>query len=121
MAEKVNPAGWGAVVVDGCLGVPPVGGVATAELYGPVTLDASSPHFLGTEVGSNNTGELSAVCEALRWLIEADFLSPPRPATPRPACICYDSEYAANQAQVQRRSPTCLDVENHHLFTANSC
>ena len=37
------PAGWGVVVVEGCLGIPPVGGDASAELYGPVDLDATSP------------------------------------------------------------------------------
>jgi len=92
VAVTNNPAGWGAVVVEGCLGDPPLGGVATAELYGPVDLSPSSPHFLGAEVGSNNTGELSAVCEALRWLTEHEPSS-------RAAVICYDSNYAANQAQ----------------------
>lgn len=92
VAVRANPAGWGAAVVDVCTGEPPVGGSAVAELYGPVELDASSPHFLGAEVGSNNTGELSAVCEALRWLTEHE---PSR----RAAVICYDSEYASNQAQ----------------------
>ena len=47
VAVRANPAGWGAVVVDGCTGEPPLGGSAVAELYGPVELDASSPHFLG--------------------------------------------------------------------------
>ena len=92
VALQANPAGWGAVVVEGCLGAPPVGGVAVAELYGPVELNPSSSFFLGAEVGSNNTGELSAVCEALQWLISHEPSS-------RPAVICYDSEYAANQAQ----------------------
>lgn len=92
VAVTANPAGWGAVVVEGCLGAPPTGGIAVAELYGPVELTSTSPHFLGAEVGSNNTGELSAVCEALRWLNEEE-------APGRPACICYDSEYASNQAQ----------------------
>ena len=92
VAATVNPAGWGAVVVEGCLGDPPIGGVAFAELYGPVELSPSSGHFLGAEVGSNNTGELSAVCEALQWLTAHE-------ASTRPAVICYDSMYAANQAQ----------------------
>ena len=85
-------AGWGVCVVEGCLGVPPAGGRVLAEVYGPVELDAASPHFLGAEFGSNNTGELSAICEALRWLTEHE-------PTSRPAVIIYDSEYAANQAQ----------------------
>jgi len=92
VATSKCPAGWGAIVVEGCLGLPPSGGAALAELFGPVDLDTSSPFYLGAEVGSNNTGELSAVCEALRWLTEHE------PST-RDAVICYDSEYASNQAQ----------------------
>jgi ribonuclease HI len=92
VAVSACPAGWGAIVVEGCLGDPPSGGVTLAELYGPVDLDAASPHYLGAEVGSNNTGELSAVCEALRWLCEHE-------TSARAAVICYDSEYASNQAQ----------------------
>jgi len=57
-----NPAGWGVCVVR------PGGSEPLAELYGPVVIDQSDPGYLGAEVGSNNTGELSAICEALRWL-----------------------------------------------------
>lgn len=92
VASRACPAGWGAIVVEGCVGNPPRGGAASTRLYGPVELDPSSPGFLGAEFGSNNTGELSAVCEALRWLLEHE-------RTGRAAVICYDSEYAANQAQ----------------------
>ena len=65
VATTNNPAGWGACVVEGATSGPPpehrpVGGAAIAELFGPVDLDASSPHYLGAEVASNNTGELSA-------------------------------------------------------------
>jgi ribonuclease HI len=42
-------------------------------------------------VGSNNTGELSAICEALRWLQEER-------QSPVAATIRYDSTYAANIA-----------------------
>jgi hypothetical protein len=75
VATTHNPAGWGACVVEGATSGPPpqyrpVGGAAIAELFGPVDLNASSPHYLGAEVASNNTGELSAICEALRWLIK---------------------------------------------------
>ena len=84
-------AGWGVAVVAEILPGLTTGGRVVCELCGPVVLDATSPHFLGSEVGSNNTGELSAVCEALLYLIH-------EPVT-TPACICYDSEYAAKQAQ----------------------
>jgi ribonuclease HI len=75
------------VAVQGCTGDPPLGGAAIAELFGPVELDPSSPHYLFAKVGSNNTGELSAICEALRWLLHS------APAS-QPAVICYDSECA---------------------------
>merc|ERR1712032_1726155 len=64
-------------------------GQAVAELYGPVILDAKAEHFVGAEVGSNNTGELSAVCEALLWLRDFETGN-------RPSVICYDSTYAAH-------------------------
>jgi hypothetical protein len=50
VATSANPAGWGAVGVEGCLGSPPQGGHAIVELFGPVELQRSSPHFLGAEV-----------------------------------------------------------------------
>jgi len=85
------PAGWGVAVVGG-------GGAdgshakgtaqLVAELFGPVVIDSASPFFLGAEVGSNNTGELSGICEALLWLIHYEPSS-------RSAAIFYDSKYAA--------------------------
>lgn len=130
VATTSCPSGWGVAIVEGCTGVPPVGGDLVRELYGPVCLDSKSPSFIGAEVGSNNTGELSAMCEAFRWLAEyeetrraAVYVHPPlhvrvfplslqrTPPTnththahahlpSRLDCsICYDSKYAANQAQ----------------------
>lgn len=95
VALKSCPAGWGVVVVEG--GVVGTGGAAcrdhssgrsVSELFGPVVLDAASPLFLGAEVGSNNTGELTAICEALLWLRDCD-------RSTRSAAIVYDSIYAA--------------------------
>ena len=80
------PAGWGIVAVE-AQGHP--NERAIAEHCGLVVLDAASPHFLGAEVGSNNTGELCAICEALTWL---RWRAPSGAA----AAIHYDSEYAAN-------------------------
>ena len=57
---------------------------AFAELYGPVITDASSTLSLGATLGSNNTGELSAIGEALLWLRDE--------APPGAAAIYYDSE-----------------------------
>eukprot|EP00401_Gymnodinium_catenatum_P003972 CAMPEP_0117496278 /NCGR_PEP_ID=MMETSP0784-20121206/20571_1 /TAXON_ID=39447 /ORGANISM="" /LENGTH=556 /DNA_ID=CAMNT_0005291237 /DNA_START=115 /DNA_END=1783 /DNA_ORIENTATION=+ len=91
VTSTVCPAGWGFCVVGG-------GGAdgrhsdgtakLVAELYGPVVLDSSSKFFLGAEVGSNNTGEVSAICEALLWLRDFE-------RSQRSVAICYDSTYAA--------------------------
>lgn len=80
-ANKTQPAGWGFVAVRD--------GTVLAERWGPVELGRASPHFLGAEKCSNNTGELSAIGEALLWLRDED-------ATTSAAVICYDSKYAAN-------------------------
>ena len=63
-----------------------------AALYGPICLDPSSSFYLGSEVTSNNTAELTAIGEALLWL--SDF-APVRST----ALIRYDSEYAAKSVQ----------------------
>ena len=77
------PAGWGVAVVDG--------DQCRQELFCPVELNKKSAFFLGATICSNNTAELSAVCEALLWLGENE--------PGREAAICYDSDYAANIAQ----------------------
>lgn len=75
------------------------------ELYGPVVIDNASPLSLGAEVGSNNTGELSAIGEALLWL--RDEAPSPRSA---PAVIHYDSEYAANITTRRNRAHKNQDL-----------
>jgi len=98
VALNVCPAGWGVAVVEDAEGDGASGaGRLIVELFGPVCLDSGSPHFLGAEVGSNNTGELSAVCEALHWLAHVE-------RSGRSAVICYDSEYAANQTLGQQKT-----------------
>jgi ribonuclease HI len=96
-----GPAGWGAVVVEGCAAVgddtPPSGGSAVARIFGPVELSPSAPAFLGAEGGSNNTGELSAICESLRWLLDHE-------RSTRPVVLCTDSEYALNQVQALHKA-----------------
>lgn len=76
---KACNAGWGVVVLDTD---------DTVELFGPVVCEASEKGFLGAEVGSNNTGELSAVCEALIYV--RDVLSNCE------VCVYHDSTYAIN-------------------------
>ena len=64
---------------------------ALCELYAPVCLDKEDQRFLGAEQASNNTGELSAIAEALLWLKDEC----PGPAS-IPAEVVYDSKYAAD-------------------------
>ena len=88
--NKNCPAGWGAVIIGG-------GGEdgthllktgrMIAKLWGPVQTKHRHEDFLGAEYGSNNTGEISAICEALKWLINE--------SSTRNAAIYYDSKYAA--------------------------
>lgn len=78
-------AGWGVAIYDN--------GAVVAQIYGPVVVDPTSCLSLGAEVGSNNTGELCAIGEALIWLRD----EAPGPPT-RPAVIFYDSKYAAKIA-----------------------
>ena len=62
-----------------------------AQLYGPVVSahPAQDLPLAITEVGSNNTGELSAIAAALSWLLHTE-------TTGTQAVICYDSQYAAD-------------------------
>ena len=78
--STVCKAGWGVAVIDES---------RVTELFGPVLLDAQDRCFLGAEVGSNNTAELSAMCEALLYV--ASNVVPEREVV-----IRYDSMYAAN-------------------------
>jgi len=93
VAKQACDAGWGVLVttIEGSGNKSNVDGTVTDELYGPVVTDSASDYFLGAEVGSNNTGELSAVCEALLWLRDHEGSS-------RPVTLYYDSKYAANIA-----------------------
>ena len=67
-----TPAGWGAVVVTGDNQRGNGTGAVGTEISGLVITDPKVNGFLGAEVGSNNTAELSAIAHALRWvLVEA--------------------------------------------------
>ena len=65
-------------------------GEILTEFSGPVSTCADDEHYIGAEVGSNNTAELSGLFEALRWLLTEEQ----RDAV----CIRLDSQYAGNIA-----------------------
>ena len=64
-----TPAGWGFCVISGASGNGRGGGDVVLEKSGPVVTDVSADGFLGAEVGSNNTAELSAIAHAMRWML----------------------------------------------------
>ena len=84
---KWGAAGWGAQI----LAVNAEGETerVAAELWGPVVTDPGSSWWCGAQRGTNNTGELIGIGQALIWLRDLDKSS-------RPAIMLYDSGYAAN-------------------------
>ena len=83
-------ASWAFVVVEGDLPHGRGSGEVVHEEAGPVLTDSTAPGFLGAEVGSNNTAELSAFAQALRWLLLQ--------TSDANALIRADSIYAGNLA-----------------------
>ena len=77
--EGATGAGWGLVAVKD--------GTEVHSACGPVLLGATGH---GADRGTNNTGEITAVIEALRWLKTEAYGA---------VTIVYDSEYAAKMAQ----------------------
>ena len=75
------------------------------ELYGPVVTDARSAWYLHCLRGTNNTGELCAMANALLWLLHIS----PQDLHGSPVCIVYDSGYAAGATQ--RTAPMRSNVE----------
>lgn len=88
--SKSTPAAWAVVIVIGDSGLGKGTGEIHEEFFGKVVTDEDSENYLGAEVGSNNTAELTAIAEALRWLLIE--------GTERPVIIKTDSQYAGNLA-----------------------
>lgn len=68
-ATKDTPAGWGLVAVKGPTGLNHDEGTVVEEQSGRVITDSNHPLWIGAEIGSNNTGELSAIYYALEWAL----------------------------------------------------
>ena len=86
-ATTSTPAGWGVYIQQGH---PEIVG------YGRVNTDYSSPYFWGAQVGSNSAGELSALIEAMLYLLH-DTVKASR------ITIYYDSKWAAQMVRGQSR------------------
>jgi ribonuclease HI len=90
VAVTKPPAGWGVVVLKNGDGGVDASAELVAELYGKVEVNVTSSAYMGAEVTSNNTAELSAIGHALQYLLDS-YTSGNIPH----AVIRYDSEYAA--------------------------
>ena len=86
-----TPAGWGVVVVCGDTQRGSGAGSVITELSGKVITNPKVEYFLGAEVGSNNTAELSAIAHALRWILKEGVV--------QQATIRCDSQYALQISQ----------------------
>ena len=78
-------AGWGFTVVTGGNGDDAA--VETHSRCGHVVTDAQQPGYIGAERPTNNTGELTAIAQALEYVL-AD-------QSGRPAVVRYDSLWMA--------------------------
>lgn len=88
--DAATRAGWGVVVVQGDSGLGRGSGEILEEFSGPVSTSSDDQDFIGAEVGSNNTAELSGLFAALRWLLTEGQDDAVR--------IRLDSQYAGNIA-----------------------
>lgn len=102
LATSDTPAGWGFCVIEGDSGLGRGGGEVVDERSGPVVTDPSQPDYLGAEVGSNNTAELTAIAHAARWV-----LSHPEGGG---VVIRGDSHYAIKIASGEWRAKANLDL-----------
>ena len=97
-----TPAGWGVVVITGDSGLGRGSGEVFHEDFGKVITQADEEEWLGAEVGSNNTAELTAMIMGLRWLlIEGGS---------ERALIRTDSTYAGNLADGSWKAKANLEL-----------
>ena len=59
-----------------------------SDLWGPVVTDKQDEFYQRCDIGSNNTGELTGILQALLWAKQQ--------GGQEPFALCYDSMYAAN-------------------------
>lgn len=97
-----TPAGWGIVVVKevGTTMSHSTGNVVY-ENWGPVVTDIEEDNYIGAEVGSNNTGELTAIYEALKFI---------ESRTDESFVIFGDSMYAGKMAMSEWKAKENLDL-----------
>ena len=91
-----TPAGWGVVCVKMDVGDNShSSGTVQTELSGRVVTDPDASQFIGAEVGSNNTAEVSALYKALEHIELGHMLNSPDTTY----TIYGDSMYAGKMAE----------------------
>mmetsp|Transcript_7753 Transcript_7753/g.8895 ORF Transcript_7753/g.8895 Transcript_7753/m.8895 type:complete len:338 (+) Transcript_7753:3-1016(+) len=86
-----HPAGWGFVVLKVCSSQTLK---VVHESAGPVVIDKSNEAFIGAEVTSNNTAELSAIGHFFKYVLTLDGSD-----SVKKIVVRYDSKYAADAVQ----------------------
>ena len=100
-----TPAAWGMAIVIGDNGLGKGSGEILEETWGRVICKPNAEEFIGAEVGSNNTAELTAFAMALRWLLIDD--------SEYSAIIYTDSQYAGNLATGAWRAKANKSLVKH--------
>ena len=103
--DEETPAGWGVVVITGSNDLGRGNGEIFHEFNGRVITDPEESKFIGAEVGSNNTAELTAFAEALRWVLSEGGDSE--------IVIKTDSQYAGNQATGNWKAKANRELVSH--------
>ena len=88
--DAETPAAWAVVIVVGDNGLGRGSGELHEEFADHVITDELQEDYIGAQIGSNNTAELSGFAAALRWLLIE--------GGDEPAIIRADSQYAGNLA-----------------------
>ena len=84
-------AGWAWVLLGGAVdGETDAHATVEEEAYGPVVVEMGHPAYIGATKHTNNTGEITALAEQLRALLEEAARPPASRGIIRP-----DSEFAA--------------------------
>ncbi len=97
-------AGWGFCVIERDTGTGNGKGNLVSESNGPVITNPEEGGFIGAEVGSNNTAELTAIASSLRWILSS--------GREYRVEICTDSTYAGNISSGSWKAKANLDLVN---------
>jgi len=74
-ASPLPAAGWGWIALDPMqASLPPLDQRTLAQQWGPVERAPDLPTYLGATRLTNNTGEISAIGQAMRWALTWDDL-----------------------------------------------